>query len=691
MSAHCGSSAAVRKKKISPDTIYAWVDEETFIDVKKQQLKRRRSTSTPPSVGRKTHHTDNHNPSLEVQVTSDKELKKASKRSNVPPNGPFRGCQSSAATTVEDRIKLYETNKSMEKRKSMKKVFAMGKRISRMQQQQFATEKGSIVPSSPADGRNLAVANSGACENLSLEETLASASQCHYMHFAADKKLRAPKKKRDDASLNDTSSSRGRPKAVPSFWQQSSSDKALDIASAKGKRLRENRREKQRQHQHHQQQIERKKLIERKVRNTPLSGISSSTFDILPSGPLKHVASFLAAPSRVLFDIALYGIDTKPCSSISSGVAGNQWDVLDFGDIEKDLAYNLRDRHIKAILLCIDAVNNVKRLRLTNCFAFTGTGLEPLRDSRVIEQIDLGIVSNCTREWGVYLTPQIVYKQVVPILDSIIEGEGCALKHLQFPKLWRNDDDGFLARYNEMLRRRGRICCRKCNKRSYPKMVEVVGGRAVPYRIHQGSSRKFGQQSNTCSNCLNHFCGVCRRDEEKTLRFCGDGCGKNFCSNCTTFNTCNSCKKESCASCETFFNCCSSHCDRKICSGCILKNTCEKCRRSWCQHCEHSGPIKLHNMDGNEERVQCTRCLCCAGCGDCIDSVYPSACSRCYEYFCESCFQNSEGHYSDEYCDMDEYCSVCVGCREEIEYSGRGHGRHIVYGDAFRNAPICDM
>eukprot|EP00985_Skeletonema_marinoi_P025249 scaffold18360_cov71-Skeletonema_marinoi.AAC.1 len=230
MSAHCGSSAAVRKKKISPDTIYAWVDEETFIDViKKQQLKRRRSTSTPPSVGRKTHHTDNHNPSLEVQVTSDKELKKASKRSNVPPNGPFRGCQSSAAATVEDRIKLYETKKSMEKRKSMKKVFAMGKRISRMQQQQFATEKGSIVPSSPADGRNLAVANSGSCENLSLEETLASVSQCHYMHFAADKKLRAPKKKRDDASLNDTSGSRGRPKAVPSFWQQSSSDKALDI------------------------------------------------------------------------------------------------------------------------------------------------------------------------------------------------------------------------------------------------------------------------------------------------------------------------------------------------------------------------------------------------------------------------------------------------------------------------------
>jgi hypothetical protein len=688
MSAQCGSSAAVRKKKISPDTIYAWVDEETFIDVKKQQLKRRRSTSTPPSVGRKTHHninTNNYSPSLEVQVASDKELKKASKRSNVPPNGPFRGCQSSAATTVEDRIKLYETNKSMEKRKSMKKVLAMGKRISRMQQQQFATEKGSVVPSSPADGRNLAVANSGSCENLSLEETLASVSQCHYMHFAADKKLRAPKKKRDDASLNDTSSIRGRPKAVPSFWQQSSSDKALDIASAKGKRLRENRREKQLQHQHHRQQIERKKWIERKVRNTPLSGISSSTFDILPSGPLKHVASYLAAPSRVLFDIALYGMDIKPCSSISSGLAGNQWDVLDFGDIEKDLAYNLRDRHIKAILLCIDAVNNVKRLRLTNCFAFTGAGLEPLRDSRVIEQIDLGIVSNRTREWGVHPTPQIVYEQVVPILDSIIEGEGCALKHLQFPKLWRNDDDGFLARYNEMLRRRGRICCFKCKKSSYPKMVEVVVRRAVLYRINQASSRKVGQlQSNTCSNCLNHFCGVCR-NEEQSLRFCGDGCGKNFCSNCTTFNTCDSCKKESCANCETFFDCCSSHCDRKICSGCILKNTCEKCRRSLCSHCEYSGRIKLHNM-GVNERVQCTRCLCCTGCGDCIDSVYPSACARCYEYFCESCFQSS-GHF-DEHCDMDEYCG---GCREEIERFGHGHGRHIVYGDAFTNAPICDM
>ena len=44
-------------------------------------------------------------------------------------------------------------------------------------------------------------------------------------------------------------------------------------------------------------------------------------------------------------------------SSITSAIAGDQWDTLDFGDIEKRLASKLSDEDISGVLQCIDALN----------------------------------------------------------------------------------------------------------------------------------------------------------------------------------------------------------------------------------------------------------------------------------------------------------------------------------------------
>lgn len=97
----------------------------------------------------------------------------------------------------------------------------------------------------------------------------------------------------------------------------------------------------------------------------------------LPSGILGQVADFLAAPSRALFAVALNSRDS------SAITGGNQLEVLDFGDIETELAAKLSNDDISAVLLCIDAVNNLKRLRMTNCINITGAGLEPLRGSTI--------------------------------------------------------------------------------------------------------------------------------------------------------------------------------------------------------------------------------------------------------------------------------------------------------------------
>ena len=186
----------------------------------------------------------------------------------------------------------------------------------------------------------------------------------------------------------------------------------------------------------------------------------------LPSGILAHVASFLAAPSKVLFAVALDENSAAQPNERSSAIVGNQWDTLDFGEIERELAARLTDLDIEKVLLCIDAVNRVKRLKLTNCIKISGIGLEPLRGSAVIEQIDLSLVGNESPDPDP--APTISCNHVLPILESIIEREGCALKHLQFPSVWRNERStdsefhAFIVRYNEMRGSR-EITCLKCN------------------------------------------------------------------------------------------------------------------------------------------------------------------------------------------------------------------------------------
>ena len=103
----------------------------------------------------------------------------------------------------------------------------------------------------------------------------------------------------------------------------------------------------------------------------------TTTTEILPDAILVGVANYLSKPSRVLFALAV----TKHSSSSSSSssdkgdfwqptetsnavISGEQWDTLDFGDIEKDLAAKLTDDNIRDILACVDAANKLKVLKL---------------------------------------------------------------------------------------------------------------------------------------------------------------------------------------------------------------------------------------------------------------------------------------------------------------------------------------
>ena len=334
----------------------------------------------------------------------------------------------------------------------------------------------------------------------------------------------------------------------------------------------------------------------------------------LPSGVLSHAASFLAAPSRALFAVALDENSVVLPDERSSAIVGNNWDILDFGEIEKDVAVRLSDADIESVLQCLDAVNNVKRLKLTNCAAITGAGLAPLRGSLIIEQIDLSLFGEHTSP-DLYLEPPISCDNVLPILDSIIGREGCALKYLQFPFVWRkepsadSDFHAFIGRYNHMRGGREEIACLECN-------------RVLPCDIGEWiktytESHHYGTHYHTCYGCLKHYCYDCNIDddpEEYILNECAI-CRRDYCKDCSKMTHCPGCSKDICNYCYKY-EC--VKCNEDFCSECAQKGKyvrkCEYCDKCYCRECNED--------DENDESVgifHCSRCdvkfKCCHDCG----------------------------------------------------------------------------
>eukprot|EP00984_Skeletonema_dohrnii_P005621 scaffold1983_cov84-Skeletonema_dohrnii-CCMP3373.AAC.1 len=338
----------------------------------------------------------------------------------------------------------------------------------------------------------------------------------------------------------------------------------------------------------------------------------------LPSGILAHAASFLAAPSKALFAIALDENSDASPNERSSAIVGNQWATLDFGEIEKELAAKLNDDNIEKVLLCIDAVNRVKRLMLTNCFNITGAGLEPLRGSLIIEQIDLSLVAH-HKSPNLEPAPPISCDHVLPILDSIISQAGCQLKHMDFPSVWRNfpvhhELLPFLTRYDQMLQNRDRYICLECDTNLPAENEEDW--------IVRTECQYFATQNSTCCVCLKHYCHECEVARAVyALNFCVK-CKKYYCVKCVAMDQCNYCGDYSCCICNTYTRC--FKCHWNICGDCDSKN-------KGCTNCSISGG-------------DCIK-LCCKKCsqGDTMGGV---KCPECGGYFCINCLTrryNSHG------------------------------------------------
>ncbi len=347
-------------------------------------------------------------------------------------------------------------------------------------------------------------------------------------------------------------------------------------------------------------------------------------YDLLPVGMLKEVATFLQAPSRILFAIAItppiigspYDIIMSRCRRRvgQSSVAGDDWHTLDFGDIEEELAAKLSDDDISEVLLHIDAANKVKRLLLTNCVNITGAGLSPLIGCTSIEQIDLSLV-------GAHKLPQLDPEPalscdlVLPILHSIISQENNALKHIMFPQSWR---EGFSFRFHEFLEQ-------------YDEMLEDItmaccgSGTRLGNGLILFSEAWYGIQDYTCSKCTKYYCYKCTdEDGIEILHFC-QTCERNYCSSCAAMVQCSTCVDFLCVECAPHIACPNSTCSNELIYCIDCREECEECKKSWCFGC----------MDC----VLCEGCTraCCRSCSDKEGVNGVHACDVCASTLCDDC------------------------------------------------------
>ena len=235
-------------------------------------------------------------------------------------------------------------------------------------------------------------------------------------------------------------------------------------------------------------------------------------------------------------------------------LSATNWSVLDFDDIEKSLAAKLSDDHIDKILRGIDAVNNLHILKLAGCVNILGTGLDMLRSSMAIQQIDLSLVGKHESSL-VEPEPLLSESVVLPILDDIIS-RGSSLKKLELPKKWRNEQSTqmtqFLVRYSIYLLSQRNVCS-ACD--------QICTGLC------------------TCTQCLNHFC---HRED------CTDEEGDRYTHRCMK------CEKEHCKSCSVTYRCDNFFCNgmnpKKFCSDCSNMRECEGegCSATICGDCMQS-------------------------------------------------------------------------------------------------------
>jgi len=380
----------------------------------------------------------------------------------------------------------------------------------------------------------------------------------------------------------------------------------------------------------------------------------------LSNSLLAHAMEYLPNLSVALFAAALtapssswskFNLKRKPSAISNAILSALQWGVLDFEDIGKQLASKLTDDDIGSVLTCLNAVTKVKNLKVTGCTNISGRGLEPLRGSMVLEQIDLSLVKQHTNP---NIRSAISEEAVLLILHSIICKQGNRLRQVQMPSKWALGVSMLLSQFAENYTRLLQSRPFNCAGCIQPEGCNGTDGAVwVPHVPGDW----FGVQLFTCYLCMRNFCGECDDDVGSFLCYL---CDKNYCGKCVETLDCGKCE-------ETF------------CKGCMPLRECELCVDVFCDEC-------WGNCDSCDRMVQQPRCGGCSrepplyqcendsckklNCATCVAFGNVLACNDCGTKHCFDCrlVKYRAARDRDE-----QFCSGCthIVVAELLKESGR--------------------
>lgn len=411
-----------------------------------------------------------------------------------------------------------------------------------------------------------------------------------------------------------------------------------------------------------------------------------SPLELLPSDVLSHVIGFSVGPCvpRILrvarCSKTLYHTVINDCPML--------WEEMVFHESNGTAHHRLTDDMLAALLRRVDARRVTKKLDLSGCARLVGTGLEPLRHSRVLESVDLR--TRCVGE--------VVDALEKIVLDILKIDDASSLHEIYFSKVylyWRDDyryrrqDFGSLERHpsrwflTETLLRRARFVRAMREERYRQARRQKIACRGCQDPICRGDAQIVpnitGRPMNRCCDCNNYYCrkGSC----PVVVRDC-QNCGKTSCGDCKSVRQCSDCRRSFCGGCKGMRPKCSMCGDGEVyCSDCfsdraLLSET------EWCTRC----PNRRWNECRMHQYVACCSDGCLSRyCGECQPLM--SACTNHGSMFCPKCVKQCQqcsrtfcrescaGLHPIGCCLCKRTCFVCDDCENPCDYELGGCGK----------------
>lgn len=298
----------------------------------------------------------------------------------------------------------------------------------------------------------------------------------------------------------------------------------------------------------------------------------------------------------------------------------------------------LTDLQLSHFLIQVNARNVTKTLDLSYCRSIRGSGLIPLRNSRVLERIHLegtGADENPTPALELLrsMIPHKLYvvnfalmreeRNQAAIQEFLYSLRSKRLEQAQYSQCLACELPLTETTRQLVVRRKGNSLLRCCVcKKSYCKRP------SCPMNLQE------------CRSCFNSFCGECNLSRQCF------GCGYTYClCYCEWDRSCTECKKFYCKTCDADLVC--EKCHDMLCQDCARREdgcNCVLCKRCYNGRCDICAIQQCINCNDIKVCASCDRRICRkTSC-----QVQATTCQvlACEKTFCTGCKEM-------------EYCIMC--------------------------------